>query len=175
MDSGAEKLNTGVHPHGAKWWRFRYEHSFIEVLQWMLCRCLCPCCGVWGFMLAQALLMIWILVFMLIWEEVFTRLRIKASIYFYVCAARRASREEQEGPGRREEFGHGIATKVSFGCDIDLLLLLLEANKAANIEGKSHNIALEGTMYIHWVALLRCTSWGLLSGSPPLYSSSECQ
>lgn len=24
------KLETGVHPNGAKWWRYRYEHSFAE-------------------------------------------------------------------------------------------------------------------------------------------------
>lgn len=25
-------LDTGLHPHGAKWWRYRYEHSYIEAL-----------------------------------------------------------------------------------------------------------------------------------------------
>lgn len=29
---GAAKLDTGLHPHGAKWWRYRYEHSHIEAL-----------------------------------------------------------------------------------------------------------------------------------------------
>lgn len=25
-----EMLDTGVHPHGDKWWRYRYEHSYVE-------------------------------------------------------------------------------------------------------------------------------------------------
>lgn len=32
VDAGANKLDTGVHPHGDKWWRYRYEHSYIEAL-----------------------------------------------------------------------------------------------------------------------------------------------
>lgn len=31
-EKGATKLDTGLHPHGAKWWRYRYEHSHIEAL-----------------------------------------------------------------------------------------------------------------------------------------------
>jgi hypothetical protein len=26
------ELDSGLHPHGAKWWRYRYEHSYIEAL-----------------------------------------------------------------------------------------------------------------------------------------------
>lgn len=26
------QLDTGLHPHGAKWWRYRYEHSYIEAV-----------------------------------------------------------------------------------------------------------------------------------------------
>jgi hypothetical protein len=29
---GANKLDTGLHPHGDKWWRYRYEHSHIEAM-----------------------------------------------------------------------------------------------------------------------------------------------
>lgn len=32
VKKGAQKLDTGVHPHGDKWWRYRYEHSYIEAL-----------------------------------------------------------------------------------------------------------------------------------------------
>lgn len=32
VDAGAKKLDGGVHPHGAKWWRYRYEHSFVEAI-----------------------------------------------------------------------------------------------------------------------------------------------
>jgi len=28
----ANLLDTGVHPNGAKWWRYRYEHAYIEAL-----------------------------------------------------------------------------------------------------------------------------------------------
>jgi len=31
-EQGATKLDTGLHPHGDKWWRYRYEHSYIESL-----------------------------------------------------------------------------------------------------------------------------------------------
>jgi hypothetical protein len=31
-EKGAMKLDTGLHPHGDKWWRFRYEHSYIEAM-----------------------------------------------------------------------------------------------------------------------------------------------
>jgi len=31
-EQGAMKLDTGLHPHGKKWWRYRYEHSYIEAM-----------------------------------------------------------------------------------------------------------------------------------------------
>lgn len=31
-EQGATKLDTGLHPHGEKWWRYRYEHSYIEAM-----------------------------------------------------------------------------------------------------------------------------------------------
>mmetsp|Transcript_68426 Transcript_68426/g.164282 ORF Transcript_68426/g.164282 Transcript_68426/m.164282 type:complete len:952 (-) Transcript_68426:144-2999(-) len=55
IDEDTEKLNSGLHPHGDRWWRYRYEHSFIE-----------------------ALLMIWVLIFMLFWETVAQKMRAKA-------------------------------------------------------------------------------------------------
>jgi len=30
MKSASDKLETGVHPHGYKWWRYRYEYSILE-------------------------------------------------------------------------------------------------------------------------------------------------
>eukprot|EP00927_Polykrikos_kofoidii_P052995 TRINITY_DN4708_c0_g1_i5.p1 TRINITY_DN4708_c0_g1~~TRINITY_DN4708_c0_g1_i5.p1 ORF type:complete len:859 (-),score=193.16 TRINITY_DN4708_c0_g1_i5:148-2724(-) len=30
VSKSTTKLETGVHPHGSKWWRYRYEHSFVE-------------------------------------------------------------------------------------------------------------------------------------------------
>mmetsp|Transcript_78778 Transcript_78778/g.148634 ORF Transcript_78778/g.148634 Transcript_78778/m.148634 type:complete len:947 (-) Transcript_78778:129-2969(-) len=30
VEKEAETLDTGVHPHGDKWWRYRYEHSYVE-------------------------------------------------------------------------------------------------------------------------------------------------
>jgi len=32
VEDTANLLDTGVHPHGAKWWRYRYEHAYIEAL-----------------------------------------------------------------------------------------------------------------------------------------------
>jgi len=49
---GADDLDTGLHPHGAKWWRYRYEHSFIE-----------------------AVLMIFVSVLMLFWSRMMKMLR----------------------------------------------------------------------------------------------------
>lgn len=30
IDEGMHRLNTEVHPHGHKWWRYRWEYSFVE-------------------------------------------------------------------------------------------------------------------------------------------------
>jgi len=51
-EKGAKKLDTGLHPHGDKWWRYRYERSYIE-----------------------ALLMIFISIIMLIWSDIVRRMR----------------------------------------------------------------------------------------------------
>jgi hypothetical protein len=52
-EKGAEKLDTGLHPHGAKWWRYRYEHSHIE-----------------------ALLMVFISFLMVLWSKIFEELHL---------------------------------------------------------------------------------------------------
>jgi len=52
-EKGAVKLDTGLHPHGDKWWRYRYEHSYIE-----------------------ALVMIFVSFLMLLWSELISKLRI---------------------------------------------------------------------------------------------------
>lgn len=52
VSQGAKRLDTGVHPHGEKWWRYRYEHSFVE-----------------------AFLIIVILIVMIFWERVYFALR----------------------------------------------------------------------------------------------------
>jgi len=52
-EDGAKRLDTGLHPHGAKWWRYRYEHSYIE-----------------------ALLMIFISFLMLLWSEIIYHFRV---------------------------------------------------------------------------------------------------
>jgi len=31
-EASTNDLDTGLHPHGKKWWRYRYEHSYIEAL-----------------------------------------------------------------------------------------------------------------------------------------------
>jgi len=51
-EGAAKELDTGLHPHGSKWWRYRYEHSYIE-----------------------ALLMIFISFLMLFWSRVMHNLR----------------------------------------------------------------------------------------------------
>jgi len=55
VDDGAKKLDNGVIPHGAKWWRYRYEHSFVE-----------------------AVLMIFILFLFIFWERFFHFIRDEA-------------------------------------------------------------------------------------------------
>lgn len=50
--AGTEKMETGVHPHGEKWWRYRYEHSYVE-----------------------ALLMILVTILMVIWDRLYHGLR----------------------------------------------------------------------------------------------------
>lgn len=57
-EKGATKLDTGLHPHGAKWWRYRYEHSHIE-----------------------ALIMIFISFLMLMWSILVRNLKHKVSIW----------------------------------------------------------------------------------------------
>jgi len=55
VDDGAKKLDNGVIPHGEKWWRYRYEHSFVE-----------------------AVLMIFILFLFIFWERFFHFIRDEA-------------------------------------------------------------------------------------------------
>jgi len=55
VDAGAKKLDGGVHPHGAKWWRYRYEHSFVE-----------------------AILMIMIVFMIILWERLYHWMRSEA-------------------------------------------------------------------------------------------------
>jgi hypothetical protein len=31
-EKNTAELDTGLHPHGKKWWRYRYEHSYIEAV-----------------------------------------------------------------------------------------------------------------------------------------------
>jgi hypothetical protein len=59
-EEGAKKLDTGLHPHGAKWWRYRYEHSYIE-----------------------ALLMVFISFLMVFWSKVFGEVRYFITKYAY--------------------------------------------------------------------------------------------
>jgi len=55
VDAGAKKLDGGVHPHGDKWWRYRYEHSFVE-----------------------AILMLVIVFFIILWERLYHWMRAEA-------------------------------------------------------------------------------------------------
>lgn len=52
VDESSKELDSGVVPHGDKWWRYRYEHSFVE-----------------------AVLVIFILFLVLFWERFFHYLR----------------------------------------------------------------------------------------------------
>lgn len=36
LNEKSSKMETDLHPHGAKWWRYRYEHSFVEALVMVL-------------------------------------------------------------------------------------------------------------------------------------------
>eukprot|EP00927_Polykrikos_kofoidii_P007612 TRINITY_DN13139_c0_g1_i1.p1 TRINITY_DN13139_c0_g1~~TRINITY_DN13139_c0_g1_i1.p1 ORF type:complete len:848 (-),score=164.11 TRINITY_DN13139_c0_g1_i1:204-2747(-) len=48
VSESTKKLETGVHPHGHKWWRYRYEHSFVE-----------------------GIVMVLVTVLMMIWERIY--------------------------------------------------------------------------------------------------------
>ena len=38
MRESTRDVDTKVHPHGSKWWRYRYEHAYIEaVLMVIVC------------------------------------------------------------------------------------------------------------------------------------------
>jgi hypothetical protein len=39
-EKAATHLDTGLHPHGSKWWRYRYEYSYIESLLMIFISCL---------------------------------------------------------------------------------------------------------------------------------------
>lgn len=52
MQDKTDHLNRGVTPYGAKWWRYRYEYSYIE-----------------------AGIMIWIVFLMLIWEWIYQKFK----------------------------------------------------------------------------------------------------
>jgi len=57
-EQGATELDTGLHPHGSRWWRYRYEHSYVE-----------------------SLLMIFISVLMLFWSRLMTHLKHHVKIW----------------------------------------------------------------------------------------------
>jgi len=52
VQADTKELETGVHPHGAKWWRYRYEHAYVE-----------------------AFMLIFVCILMLIWDGVYRNLR----------------------------------------------------------------------------------------------------
>merc|ERR1719420_2041570 len=45
MDDAMADLETRVHPHGEKWWRYRYQYSILE-----------------GFLLVPIFILVWIVV-----------------------------------------------------------------------------------------------------------------
>jgi len=55
VKKGAKQLDSGVHPNGDKWWRYRYERSYIE-----------------------AFLMVIVSILMLLWERLYIYMRRKA-------------------------------------------------------------------------------------------------
>jgi len=55
VKEGTQELDEGVHPHGDKWWRYRYEHCYLE-----------------------AFLMIWVCLLMILWERLYYYMRRKA-------------------------------------------------------------------------------------------------
>merc|ERR1719272_984825 len=78
-ESDTTKLDTGLHPHGDKWWRYRYEHSHIE-----------------------ALIMIFISTLMLMWSEVFRHLTRLIGIWSVPVGAKPPDEEEFQ------EESHGV-------------------------------------------------------------------
>jgi hypothetical protein len=71
-EKGADKLDTGLHPHGDKWWRYRYEHSYIE-----------------------ALLMVFISFLMVFWSKLFTELNVLVHAWANVNDGSTAAAEEE--------------------------------------------------------------------------------
>jgi len=55
VKKGAKQLDQGVHPNGEKWWRYRYERSYVE-----------------------AFLMVIVSILMLLWERLYYYMRRKA-------------------------------------------------------------------------------------------------
>lgn len=76
---GAKQLDTGLHPHGAKWWRYRYERSYIE-----------------------AMVMIFISWLMLFWSILIRNMKTKLMVW-----ARPAGEKEQSELEKIENESHG--------------------------------------------------------------------
>merc|ERR1719272_2149726 len=70
-ESDTTKLDTGLHPHGDKWWRYRYEHSHIE-----------------------ALIMIFISTLMLMWSEFFRHFKRLIGIWSVPVGAKPPDEDE---------------------------------------------------------------------------------
>lgn len=70
VKKGAKQLDSGVHPNGEKWWRYRYERSYIE-----------------------AFLMIIVSILMLLWERLYAYMRHKA----YASSAAEEHSSEVQG------------------------------------------------------------------------------
>jgi hypothetical protein len=81
-EKGANRLDTGLHPHGSKWWRYRYEYSYIE-----------------------AILMIFISFLMLIWSEIVYHFR----VFLNKLAASSKERMVMQREDQEEQDAHNAA------------------------------------------------------------------
>jgi len=96
-EKGATKLDTGLHPHGDKWWRYRYEHSYIE-----------------------AIIMIFVSVLMLVWSIFWHHLKHYVNVMSLVPGA--APKTEWE---ELEEETHGTVLVVWLHCFADQMLVCI--------------------------------------------------
>jgi hypothetical protein len=81
-EEGANRLDTGLHPHGSKWWRYRYEYSYIE-----------------------AILMIFISFLMLLWSEIVYHFRVSLN----KLAASSKERMVMQREDQEEQDAHNAA------------------------------------------------------------------
>lgn len=112
-EQGATKLDTGLHPHGDKWWRYRYEHSYIE-----------------------SMIMIFICWLFLVWSEFVTHMKRRIKGWSSDPSSDPETLEEHEETHRAES--HGVVYLVWLNTFAEQMMVCLLVFLTVWLIAKTH-------------------------------------